>query len=137
SPARARAAGVSVVAFRTERLSFRSIAVSIRSTFRSATSRFLPFAIFAVLVATHTSTAGGQGRGAQAPAGPQQGRGGRGAAPVGQLNRGGGPQTPDGALAPGAPHPAALPIDVFTTKNFYKDVALWSDPKYFRCNISR
>ena len=29
-----------------------------------------------------------------------------------------------------------LAIDLFTSKDFYKDKALWTDPRYFRCNSS-
>jgi hypothetical protein len=71
------------------------------------------------------------GQRGQAPPGAPGQRGG------GQRGQRGGPFIPDGALRPGDPHPDPLPVDLFTTKNFYLDKALWSDPKYFRCNISR
>lgn len=68
---------------------------------------------------------------AAAPAGQQapaaDGRGGRGG--------GGGGR---GAAAPLVQGPPAgiqpLPLDLFLSKNFYKDQALWMDKRYYRCN---
>ena len=101
----------------------------------------LSTALSVSLLALQAPPAGQRGA---APAGaPAPAAGQRGTAPVGQLpapgapGGRGGPRTPDGALAATAPHPDPLPIDLFTSRNFYKDKALWSDPKYFRCNISR
>jgi len=74
---------------------------------------------------------------AQAPQG-QLGQGQRGGGGA-QGARGGGGQRGQGqapATAP-APHPDPLPTDMFTSKNFYKDKAVWLDKRYTRCNSPR
>ena len=37
----------------------------------------------------------------------------------------------DGAVPPDV---VPLPVDIFSTQDFHQDEALWSDPRYYRCN---
>jgi hypothetical protein len=94
------------------------------------------FAVLATVVLTSTAYTQAP-QGAQQDGGGQRGRGGQAGAGSGQ-QRGGGFGRANTPTFPGPPAGMqALSLDLFSSKNFYKDKELWSDKRYFRCNTPR